>query len=87
MESGGDISIKAKLIKGFINIDFTDTGCGIPNERLKHIGEPFYSTKEKGTGLGLMISKKIIEEHEGQLTIRSKEGIGTTISLLLPLIS
>ncbi|RFU69666.1 PAS domain S-box protein [Bacillus sp. V59.32b] len=87
MEDGGEISITARQINGFVHIDFTDNGCGIPKERIKRIGEPFYSTKEKGTGLGMMISKKIINEHKGQLLIDSREGIGTTISILLPIIS
>jgi PAS domain S-box-containing protein len=86
MEDGGEVLIRSYVLHGFIHIDFKDTGSGIPEYRLKHIGEPFYSTKEKGTGLGLMISKKIINEHKGQLLIDSKEGKGTTISIHLPFI-
>ncbi|MDQ0218739.1 PAS domain S-box protein [Peribacillus cavernae] len=86
MGSGGQIHIYTKVSKGFVQINVIDYGCGIPEERLKHLGEPFYSTKEKGTGLGLMISKKIITEHKGQLLINSTEGIGTTITVLLPYI-
>jgi PAS domain S-box-containing protein len=85
MENGGAVSITTKTTDNWLQIDFKDTGCGIPTERLRHLGEPFYSTKEKGTGLGLMISKKIISEHNGQLLIDSKEGKGTTISVLVPL--
>ncbi|MCY8097634.1 ATP-binding protein, partial [Bacillus atrophaeus] len=48
-------------------------------------GEPFYTTKERGTGLGLMVSYKIIEEHQGKITVESEEGKGTVFHLTLPL--
>jgi two-component system sporulation sensor kinase A len=61
-----------------------DNGCGIPKERLEKLGEPFYSTKEKGTGLGLMTSFRIIEHHNGKMKIDSEEGKGTTVTIWLP---
>ncbi|MFD0050073.1 EAL domain-containing protein [Actinomycetes bacterium NPDC127524] len=68
-----------------INIRFIDQGCGIPKERIKKIGEPFYSTKEKGTGLGLMISQKIVQEHGGTMNIESIVNQGTTVNVILPI--
>ncbi|OIJ09255.1 hypothetical protein BKP35_17105 [Anaerobacillus arseniciselenatis] len=67
-----------------IIVKIEDHGCGISKERLKKLGEPFYSTKEKGTGLGLLVTYKIIEGHHGKLTFLSDEGMGTTAEIILP---
>lgn len=86
MPNGG--VLKIHLLKGeseSIQIRFVDEGCGISEERMEHIGEPFFSTKEKGTGLGLMISKKIVEEHGGTISIESKINQGTTVEINLPI--
>lgn len=66
-------------------IHFMDEGCGIPDYVLSRLGQPFYTTKEKGTGLGFMVSKRIIENHNGTVSVYSEENIGTTIEVLLPL--
>lgn len=71
----------------WIRIRTQDNGCGIPEERLKQLGEPFYTTKEKGTGLGLMMCFKIVEAHKGTIHIESQVGYGTTIDVLLPISS
>lgn len=64
MPNGGIIKVLARLDNsGCIKIRFIDQGISISKERLKNIGEPFFSTKEKGTGLGLMISQKTVQEH------------------------
>lgn len=68
----------------WIRVRTQDNGCGIPEERLKQLGEPFYTTKEKGTGLGLMMCFKIVEAHKGMIHIESQVGYGTTIDVLLP---
>jgi two-component system, sporulation sensor kinase A len=60
-------------------------GDGIPKEVFRHLGEPFYSTKEKGTGLGLLISYKIIENHDGKITYESPKGTGTIVKICLPI--
>jgi len=65
-------------------VTITDEGCGISESKLKKLGEPFYTTKERGTGLGLMVSYKIIEEHKGKIEVNSKVGIGTTFSIYFP---
>ncbi|WP_066315539.1 EAL domain-containing protein [Bacillus sp. FJAT-29814] len=66
-------------------IQVSDNGIGISEERIKRLGEPFYSNKEKGTGLGLMICFRIIRQHNGTITFESKENQGTTVNLRLPL--
>ena len=66
-------------------ISIQDEGIGIPKDKIKKLGEPFYTTKENGTGLGLMVSYRIIEEHKGSIQIESEEGIGTTFKIVLPL--
>jgi two-component system, sporulation sensor kinase E len=66
-------------------ITFKDHGIGIPKERIPRLGEPFYSTKEKGTGLGLMVSFQIIQFHKGHIHIDSTLGVGTTIIITLPI--
>ncbi|MRX72453.1 PAS domain S-box protein [Bacillus lacus] len=78
-----EVTISA-LSSGSISIKVADNGCGIPKDRLSQLGEPFYSTKEKGTGLGLMTCFKILEDHHGRMTIESEEGTGTTVTILLP---
>lgn len=67
-----------------VTVQVIDNGCGIPPERLPVLGEPFYTTKEKGTGLGLMVSYRIIENHQGTIEITSEVGRGTEVSVTLP---
>ena len=66
-------------------ISIKDTGVGIPPHVLERIFEPFYTTKSKGTGLGMMITNKIIQEHKGTITINSEENIGTEVLVSFPL--
>lgn len=88
MPNGGIIDVKVKVKEvGKISIEIIDQGIGIPKERISTLGEPFYSTKEKGTGLGLMTCFKIIESHNGELIINSKLNEGTTIEIILPTIT
>jgi len=69
----------------FVEINITDTGCGIPPENLNKIFEPFFSTKgQRGTGLGLSVIWGIIDNHNGSITVESKVGFGTTFSVRLP---
>jgi len=70
--------------KESVCIRFIDNGHGIPNDLLSRLGEPFYTTKEKGTGLGLMVSYKIIEDHRGSINIKSEMNKGTTVDIILP---
>jgi len=88
MPDGGNIVVNVrKKGAGQIAIQIIDEGVGIPKERLSTLGEPFYTTKEKGTGLGLMTCYKIIESHHGILDIQSTVNKGTTIEIILPSIS
>lgn len=66
-------------------VEITDFGSGIPAERLHYIGQPFYSTKEKGTGLGLMICYRVVETHGGLIDIESKNKSGTKVKVVLPM--
>lgn len=84
MPTGGTIHVSTGFQENEILIQVTDEGYGISNERIKKLGEPFYSNKEKGTGLGLMVCFKIMEEHGGRMEFESKEGHGTTVRLFLP---
>jgi two-component system sensor histidine kinase HydH len=67
-----------------VMIQISDTGCGIPSSVLSKIFEPLFTTKQTGTGLGLASCKKIVEQHMGMITASSKEGTGTTFSIILP---
>ncbi|ARU62735.1 hypothetical protein CBW65_18505 [Tumebacillus avium] len=85
MPGGGELLIQAQQTPDDqVMLRFTDTGCGIPESRIPKLGEPFYTTKEKGTGLGLMVSYKIIEEHEGMIAVTSVVDEGTVVEILLP---
>lgn len=86
MPKGGNISVEVKKLennRAYISIQ--DEGTGISKEKIKKLGEPFYTTKERGTGLGLMVSYKIIEEHQGTIKIESEEGRGSIFHIILPL--
>jgi len=87
MPNGGEMIVSGRLMSAdpvWVEVLIRDNGVGIPPDRLQHIFEPFYSTKENGTGLGLWISHSIIAAHQGQLIIESEPGIGTTVSVRLP---
>ncbi|MFC4769558.1 PAS domain S-box protein [Effusibacillus consociatus] len=85
MPHGGNIEIRIQMQEqDKVLIRFIDQGCGIPEERIQRLGEPFYTTKEKGTGLGLMISYKIIEAHKGSIQIESELNKGTCVNIVLP---
>jgi PAS domain S-box-containing protein len=86
MPAGGKVVIQMESSdKAEVLIRIIDQGYGIPEHILPKLGQPFYTTKEKGTGLGLMVSKKIIENHQGSIAIYSKETIGTIIEVKIPL--
>ena len=77
--------IDEKGSKKFVEIQVTDTGCGIPQEHINKIFEPFFTTKgQKGTGLGLSVVWGIIDNHNGTITVQSEIGKGTTFSIKLP---
>jgi PAS domain S-box-containing protein len=86
MPQGGKVKIDVFTKNNHVVIRFIDEGVGIPKERMERIGEPFFTLKEKGMGLGMTMSFKIIEEHSGEIKIKSKVGVGTTVDVLLPIV-
>ncbi|UOF88885.1 PAS domain S-box protein [Fodinisporobacter ferrooxydans] len=85
MPAGGELFIEVEQSAEKITVRITDQGTGIPEEKIPFLGQPFYSTKENGTGLGLMVSYKIIEELKGRIFVSSKINEGTTFQIELPL--
>ena len=89
MPQGGTLTIVADMegksdAPATVVVRIVDTGCGISPEYLKHIFDPFYTTKDYGTGLGLTNAKRLVEQNGGQLEIYSQEGKGTEVVLRLP---
>jgi signal transduction histidine kinase len=84
IEGRGKIEVRVCSEKGALTIEINDSGVGMDQQTLNRIFEPYYSTKEVGTGLGLTIAKKIIEDHEGKITASSQKEVGTTITIFLP---
>ncbi|HSC35116.1 MAG TPA: PAS domain S-box protein [Thermodesulfobacteriota bacterium] len=89
MPGGGSLTLTASgdKIPGFAVITIKDTGDGIPKEIIPYVFEPFFTTKPAGmgTGLGLSVAKRIISDHGGEISIKSKEGEGTTVTIKLPI--
>jgi signal transduction histidine kinase len=81
---GGSVGIKLAAEGDHVRIEISDTGRGIAPEDIAKIFEPYYSTKETGTGLGLAIVKKAIDDHAGSISVSSKQGSGTTFTIILP---
>lgn len=81
----GKITVKTRLEGNEAVIELTDTGCGIKDEDLKNIFNPFFTTKPQGTGLGLAVTHKIIQEHNGKVKVESVWGGGTAFKIYLPL--
>ena len=84
MPGGGNIRISAMMSEAQVKIRIEDEGPGLDEEQLAKIGQPFYTTKNRGTGLGLMVSFKIIDNHKGKISISSELGLGTTCMIKLP---
>ena len=82
--SGGTLRLVDEKQNGRIRICISDTGNGIPSDRVKRIFEPFYTTKDKGTGLGLYITKKLVEKNRGRIFVESFPQRGTTFILEFP---
>jgi signal transduction histidine kinase len=93
MQKGGRLTITTKLLRQrqrtkrrgtFLRIEFSDSGVGIPRDKLKDIFEFYYTSKKTGTGLGLAIARQIIDGHNGTITVQSEEGKGTELIVDLP---
>jgi signal transduction histidine kinase len=85
MEKGGILRIEAHSLKDRVSVVISDSGPGIPPDQKGKIFNYYYTTKEKGVGLGLPIAHRIIEAHGGQLTVESKVGVGTKVTITLPI--
>ena len=76
-----EVSTGRSDVPGFVSVTVTDQGVGI--EDVERIFDPYYTTKPKGTGLGLLISRQIVDEHGGEIRVKSEVGVGTTVEILL----
>jgi hypothetical protein len=83
---GGILTIKTQNAGRFVRLRIADTGSGIPREILQKIWSPFFTTKAHGTGLGLSLVMRIIDDHHGRVFIRSRERRGTIVNILLPVV-
>jgi signal transduction histidine kinase len=83
----GRVVVRTLRDAGYATVEVSDSGCGIPKERLETIFEDFVTTKRRGLGLGLAISKKIVEQLDGTITVSSDVGVGSTFTLKFPLTS
>jgi signal transduction histidine kinase len=82
---GGSISIKLSNEDAHsVKVEISDSGCGIAAQDISKVFEPYFSTKDTGTGLGLAIVKKAVDDHGGTINVASKEGSGTTFTIILP---
>ncbi|MBI5343956.1 MAG: two-component system sensor histidine kinase AtoS, partial [Deltaproteobacteria bacterium] len=84
MPEGGRISIESRADNGFVAVRVDDTGEGIAPENLPKIFEPYFTTKEVGIGLGLALTKRIVEEHGGGIEVMSAAAGGTSVTIRLP---
>ena len=85
IEDAGEVHVQVGREDGFASVTVSDTGRGIPPENLSNIFRPFYTTKGHGTGLGLSLAKRIVEDHGGRLEVTSEVGRGSRFVILLPL--
>ncbi len=85
MTRGGTLTVQTDPGVDGVVMTVADTGGGIPQEQINRIFEPFYTTKKKGSGLGLMIVQRIVREHKGRIELESHVGQGTVFRVWLPL--
>ncbi|GHU10198.1 PAS domain-containing sensor histidine kinase [Spirochaetia bacterium] len=85
MNGGGTLTFHTGVNEAGVVLSINDTGEGIPEENLSKIFEPYFTTKETGSGLGLILVYKIVKEHQGEITVNSRVGEGTCFSILLPI--
>jgi len=85
MPSGGSVTVSADVdAQSFVRVAVEDSGCGIPKEARGRVFNPFFSTKENGTGLGLSVTRRIVEDHGGSLQLESEPGVGTRFTMRFP---
>jgi two-component system sensor histidine kinase HydH len=84
MENGGTLKVTTGVENARVVCIITDTGCGIDHKYASRVFDPYFTTKNDGTGLGLALSAKIMEEHGGTIEFESTAGQGTTVKVGLP---
>jgi len=84
MPDGGALYLSTGKVDDMVTVEIKDTGCGMDEETAMNAFNPYFSTKRKGSGLGLSIAQKIVEEHNGEISMESKAGKGTTFRVLIP---
>ena len=84
MDAGGQLLARTYVTSDSVALDLIDTGCGVDDNTVLHMFEPFYSTKDGGSGLGLPTARKIIEAHGGRIGVQSELGRGTKFTLQFP---
>jgi len=83
-DAGGELTVKSELQDGHLQFSVSDTGVGLPTEKMDLIFSAFYTTKPQGSGMGLAISRSIVESHGGQLWATANDGRGATFHFTLP---
>jgi two-component system sensor histidine kinase HydH len=84
MPEGGELRVSVAGRGATLDVVVSDTGDGIAAADVSHVFEPFFSTKPEGTGLGLALVHRIVQDHGGEIDVRSSPGLGTTFTLTLP---
>ncbi|MEE8350553.1 MAG: ATP-binding protein [Acidobacteriota bacterium] len=84
MPEGGQLTIEAEAEESAVRLSLTDTGCGISRKNIEHIFEPLFTTKARGIGFGLSIAKSLMEQNGGSLQVESRQGEGSTFTMILP---
>jgi signal transduction histidine kinase len=84
MPEGGELRVNADVRGDRLEVSVSDNGEGIAATDLSHVFEPFFSTKSEGTGLGLALVHRVVQEHGGEIDVQSTPGLGTTFTLTLP---
>lgn len=84
MPNGGNLTLRAENTKEGVEIRISDTGMGMAKDTLRKIGTPFFTTKEKGTGLGIAVCRRIVERYDGKIYFDSNLGLGTVVTIIIP---
>jgi signal transduction histidine kinase len=84
MPEGGRLTVSAHAESGQVHVSVTDTGCGISQENMKKVFEPLFTTKARGIGLGLPVSKNLVEANGGSIQVESSVNVGSTFTVILP---
>jgi signal transduction histidine kinase len=84
MPEGGELTVRSRMTDGTVTVIIADTGIGVSQENLSRLFDPFFSTKSTGLGLGLAMTKRVIEDHGGKVDFQTTEGKGSTVTISLP---